>query len=285
MVSALVKTVITLFEQIGPFMFVVLRLGGVFFLAPIVSGVSIPYQVRILLTFGLGLAVFASVPREVIPPLPTDIFTLAAWAVGETIIGFLIGLLAMIPLTALQLGGLLMGQQIGLGLAQIVNPSLETDSDLLGELLLYLGLGAFLALGGFELVFVAAAHSFTHLPMGGFSLAAAPYELIRGLIGSGFEMALRVSLPVMAILLFETIASAFIAKTVPQLNVTNLGFGLKIVLGLAAMTAGLVAIHDVTFDRMGESLGQLMTWAAGSTDGSAVGSANGSVVGPAGGAR
>ena len=52
--------------------------------------------------------------------------------------------------TPSQIGGLLMGQQMGLGFARLYNPSLEDDADVLGQVLFFMALAGFLLVGGHE---------------------------------------------------------------------------------------------------------------------------------------
>ncbi len=251
-----------LFIHIAPFMLAMTRLSGIFLLAPIFASTTIPSQARALLVVALSAAIYPMIPPEQVRPLTLDIFTLA-WALGgEMLIGFCIGLLMMMPLAAVQLSGMLMGNQMGFGLAQVYNPALESDTDLLGDLLSYIALGVFLVIGGLEATFLAVASSFKLAPLGSIAAGAAPVELIAGVLGSGFEMALRVSLPVMAIILMETIANAFIAKTLPQMNIASIGFAIKIVLGLGVIVVSLRAMQSVMGEHVSVVGRMVLDWAA-----------------------
>ncbi len=238
-------------------------MSGLFLVAPVIASVAIPAQARVLLTLSLSLVIYPTLPAVQQQPIALDLFTLALGAMMEVFIGFTIGLLALLPLTAMQLGGLFIGQQLGFGLAQISNPALETDSDILGELLIYVALGVFLAFGGVDLMFLALCKTFAHIPLGGYSPASAPLSLLLGVLGSSFDVALRVTLPVLGILLMETIATAFISRTLPQFGITSIGFGIKIILGLIAIIAGLRAMEDTASDFIRTSLEQLLTWSIG----------------------
>lgn len=253
-----------LFDHVGPFVLVLSRLSGVMILAPLLASASIPTQARALLAVMMTLAVYPVLPaQEQAASLPGDVLSLGVLVAGETLVGFSIGLVAMLPLAAAQLAGLVMGLQMGFGLAAIVNPALETESDLLGEALLYLALGAFLAMGGLEALFLAAASSFGHVPMGMASASMAPAQLVSGVISSGFEVAMRVSLPLMAIILAETIATGFLAKTIPQMNILSLGFAVKVIAGLAAIVAGLRAMDGALSEHVGETMRRLLLAAQG----------------------
>lgn len=246
--------------HIVPFLLATFRLAGTFLIAPIVASAAIPMQARVLTVFALGIAVYPSLPAWQMSADPPDLLTLAWGVIGETLIGFCIGLMMMMPVAAVQLSGLLMGQQMGFGLASVYNPAIETETDLIGDLLGYLALGIFLSLGGLEGTFVAVAKTFQHVPLGGFAASLAPVELITSMLGSGFDLATRVSLPLMGIILIETVATGFLTKTLPQANIMSIGFAVKIFLGFAAIIAGLRASDTAIYDHVAEVMQTVLRW-------------------------
>jgi flagellar biosynthesis protein FliR len=231
----------SLAAQVVPLTLVGFRLSGLFVFAPLLASVSIPPQVKVLLCAALAVALYPMVKVPVMPE-NLDVFTFAVIAIGEVLIGTVIGLLALIPVSAVQVAGVLMGQQIGLGLATVFNPALETESDLIGEVLLQIAMVVFLALGGLEVLFLCVAKSFDALPLGSLSMNWSPLHLATPMLAAGFELAMRVSAPVLGIVLVETIASSMLMKTVPQINIQSVGVGMKILLGMAALILSLVAI-------------------------------------------
>lgn len=264
--------------HVEPFMLVLFRLGGLFIFAPMLASPIVPVRIRTLLVFMLTLALYpaltlpaAAAPREL------DLFSLALAGFFEILIGAGIGLLASLPMFAVQLGGLVGGQQLGLGLAGIYNPALDTESDVLGQMFVYIALAVFAAAGGIELCFVALAHTFERIPPGaawlhataivggsdaqGGGAAAGLGDMLLGLISSGFEVALRVSAPVLGIVLVETLASAFIMKTIPQINIMSTGFAIKVVLGLFILVVSLSALGELIGDETRAVCDHIMLWA------------------------
>lgn len=238
----------SLYDQIGPLMMVLARVGGVFVVAPLLASTGIPLMARSLLAFSLALAMYPLLPVHAAAGPAPDLLTLSALIFGEATVGFFIGLLALLPIIAVQLAGMLMGLQMGFGLATVYNPALEAESDIFGELLLYLALGVFIALGGVEAMFETVARSFQTLPLGSIGAGESPARAVTAAMHAGFELAVRVSLPLLAIITIETVASAFLMKTMPQLNIMSLGFASKIILGLLAIVLGLGAMHEAIGD-------------------------------------
>lgn len=234
------------FEHILPhavgFVAVLCRLGGLFIFAPALGSTSIPMQIKAMVALVMAAAVYPLVSGSAVginaatlPELGWIVFT-------ESLIGLTIGILATLPLVGLQVGGALMGHQMGLAAAQVFNPTLDTEADTMGQLMLFVGLVVFLSIGGLEAMHLAVAHSFDRIPIGGFNAGRAPLALVVGSLQSAFELAFRVGAPVFCIMLVESIGTGFLMKTVPQLNILSFGFPLKILLGIFTLIAALGAV-------------------------------------------
>jgi flagellar biosynthetic protein FliR len=254
-------------SHVGPFLLVLFRISGLLVFSPILSSTILPIRMRALLTFAFTLAIYPTPSTVNHTPVSTDLLALAPALFGETLIGTAMGLMASLPMYAVQLGGLVMGQQAGLSLGQVYNPALDVETDTLGQFLQYGALVIFILMGGLELLFMGLADTFTHVPImraapGG---PFAPVELLSGLIASGFELALRVSAPVLCIILIETIATSLLARTIPQLNIQSLGFAVKIIITLAALAAGVAGILHATGEDTTHTLGAILRWAGGLT--------------------
>ncbi len=247
-------------DQVAPFLLALLRMSGLFVFAPLLSSIAIPGKVKALLVFVVALAVFPTLPAAARVTVEMDVFSLAIAGVFEVLLGVVIGLIALLPVLAVQLGSSLIGQQMGFGLAQVYNPALETESDPIGELLLHLSIIAFIAMGGLEALFLCVARSFEKVPLGGVTVSSVPSQMVLGAVEGGMELALRISAPVLGIILIETIAMGFLMKTMPQMNIMSIGFAIKIVLGFAGLIAAMGAIDAAISGHVVEVGRALMSW-------------------------
>lgn len=246
---------------------VVFRISGLMIFGPIFGSSMVPPRIKIGLAVVLGLAVYPLVgidaaggPRA---DLHLNLWTLAPVAAMELMIGLIIGFVASLPLAAVQIGGVVMGQQMGLGFARFYNPAIDDDADVLGQILFFMVLAAFLMIGGHESMVLALLHTFQHIPVpavASFAPDAGLVSFLVGLLASATELALRVAAPLLALIFLETLAMGFIAKTVPQVNILTLGFPLRIICGLGIVIAGLVVIDDVMMDGMNDMLELLFAW-------------------------
>lgn len=242
-----------------PFVLVAFRLGGMFLLAPMLTSAMIPPRFKVLMVIAMAGSLYPTLPRVAAPDL--DLFSLVPMVVCELAIGFVIGLIAAVPLSAMEMAGVVAGQQVGFGLARVYNPELEADTDILGQLLFYLAIGAFVALNGVETLFVSLADTFHRVPPGGMLAITPPLDLLLGVIMSGFELAMRVAAPVTGITLLLVVALGVVGKTMPQLNIMAVGFTLKIIGAISILAAATHVISAVAGDEVRDVLSRITQWA------------------------
>ena len=244
----------TLSQHLVPATMVVARVSGLAIHGPVLSSPAIPMRIKGLLVAALGLAIYPSVAGSVGAGPGLSLGMAVPFIALELGLGAFIGLLASSPILAAQFGGLTMGQQIWLGFARFYNPALGDESDALEQILFFLALATFLALGGLESMVAATAASFASLPagdlpgllFGGGSTTAA--AVLTGALTSAFELGLRVAAPLLAIVCLETVVMGYLSRSVPQLNVLSVGFPVRIVVGLGVLVASLAAIDEAIVD-------------------------------------
>ncbi len=253
----------TILVHLPAVLLVMLRIGGLMVFAPVIGSRVVPLRLRIALTVVLGISMYpvllgiGAVSTEGLDLAPGTFLPLA---VREVFIGMVIGLVASLPLVALQMGGLLMGQQMGLGFATLYDPAMDDQGDVLGRLFFFLALASFLLVNGHEAVVTAVLRSFDHVPTGTFTVDTGVVGLLSGMLLSAMEVSLRVALPVIAIIFLMSIAMGFVSRTVPQFNILSLGFPLRILVGFSVMIAGLVVIETVMMDAIDTTMNGISAW-------------------------
>jgi len=248
-----------------PMLLVLCRIGGIAIFGPLLGSPAIPLRIRALLSVALAAATGPIVLGQVQVPMPHDPWMLLPLVGGEIAIGAVIGLLASIPLVAMQIAGLLCGQQLGLGFGRFYLPAMDNEGDALEQMYFLLALVLFVSVGGIEQMVLAAAESYRWLPPGGFGheSAVSASSMLVGLLGGAFELALRVAAPVLAIVALESIALGFVGRTVPAINVLSVGFPLRIATGVAVLAFGVGAVRMALDGFLDETLGLMRLWATG----------------------
>lgn len=250
-----------LLDHAVPYLLVVFRLAGLFLFAPLLSSRMVPGRIRALLAVMFAGAIYPAVPSAVQAAPDTDLFGLLPLVSCELLVGATIGLVASLPLMGMELAGMIMGHQMGLSIARSYNPEADTDSEVVGQLCYYLGLGAFVAMGGLNALYLCILRSFERVPAGFVGGRSPPLEMVVGTLGAGFELALRVSAPVVCAIFLVMIAIGFVMKTMPQINVMSVGFAIKILCGLVVLAASVAVLDQVSGDETERVLIAVLEWA------------------------
>ncbi|MBC8203606.1 MAG: flagellar biosynthetic protein FliR, partial [Planctomycetes bacterium] len=212
-----------IFGSLLTLLVVIARVGGLVATAPVLASPAIPKLIRLAIALTLGFAVWS-----LIPPLPViaqgGIGFLVLLAV-EFALGATIGFLMSIPLVACQMGGTLMGQQMSLALPSMLDPSSGSQTDVLGQGFMMLAVVCFVVIGGVEQAFSAVVASFSHLQASAL-LEQGLLQSLGAMLNTAFEFALRMALPILAVLLLQTAALAIVARSMPQLNIFSIGLPL-----------------------------------------------------------
>lgn len=242
------------------FAVVLARLGGLFIFAPLLSSSAIPFQIKVVLLMAMTISVYPTVDLSSMHEASLELYSLVPMMAGELLIGAIMGLMAAMPLYAVQLGGLLMGQQIGLGMAQVVNPAMDIEGDNLGQLLFLTALSLFIGMGGIDVLFGGLVHTFAAVPAGGFGIADTPLSIILSMLSIGLDLSLRLAMPVLAIIFVENAIMGFVMKTMPTLNIMSFGFPIRILLGVFVMILAINSMSSTIFDELDNTLFTIEAW-------------------------
>ncbi len=226
---------------------VLFRLTGIFIMAPVFGSSALPRHVKAFFAIGLSFLVYPMLlSRGETAPMVGRFLaeSLVLWElIGrvavELLIGFAIGYAASLPLIGMQMGGMMIDQQMGLTLGGVINPDFDDEAGLIGQLLFLSSLAIFVMLGGHRLLLAILIGSFDAVPLGSFNGFAGLVTLIVGLLQVVFELALRVAAPVMCVMFLLQAAMGFVARTVPQLNILSVGFVIRIIVGALFMMLGV----------------------------------------------
>lgn len=247
-------------EHAVPFTLVVFRLAGLLVFTPLLANRSLPRRFRVMIAVMLAASIYFWLPPGARIAPEIDLVGLAPLVASELLIGVVIGFLAGLPILAMDMAGYLMGHQMGMGLARVYNPEMGADTDVFGQVLMYVGLAVFVTLGGLDAAFLALVSTFDNVPVGSFALDRAPLEAVVGVISSGFELALRVAVPVLCIVFLMMIAMGFVTKTMPQINVMSVGFTLKMLGGIAMLTASLATMSEAAAAEVERVMQMVVGW-------------------------
>jgi flagellar biosynthetic protein FliR len=223
------------------------RMGGLVVFVPFFSNSTIPVMTRVLLA---GLITLIVLPFMTHITVPENGATLLAVIANEFIIGLVFSLIFLIVFSGLELAGILIGQQLGIGLAQVFDPMFEEETSVLGQFYFWLALMVFILIKGHMVLLATLIRSFQTLPPGTFKVNGEIVAACTQILRLAFVMALQVAAPVLVVIFLITLAKGFVARTVPQINILTIGFNIYTVVGSAVIIVCLVPSMEVFIKSM-----------------------------------
>ena len=227
--------------QFQALVLILMRVSPILFMMPVFSSRSLPNLLKAGLTLIVGLILLPLVqmnPRL----LPSEPIQFGFLMAAELMIGLILGLSVKIIFAGIQMGGELAGFQMGLSLANVMDPQSEVNAPILSQFLYLLSLVVFLAIDGHHWFFRALYQSFLLLAPGEIHLQEGLYRHFLGLLTSLFVVAIKIAAPVMAVLIFTQIGLGILAKAVPQINILITSFPLTLGIGLLFLALSIELI-------------------------------------------
>ena len=210
------------------------RIGGLVMIAPVFSTKNVPVAVKtcivVLLTALLQPAAFGQMTS--IPSITPETF------LGETLVGFGLGLGAALLVGAASVAGDLMGMQIGLSGASILDPINNSSENVLGVFGNLFAITLLLAVDAHLVMIDAVVKSVGVIPIG----TGLHSEGLRAMVKSAsvlFGLGLQFAAPVIATVLVANTALAILGRAAPSLNILSVAFPIQIGIGLLALGASI----------------------------------------------
>ena len=212
------------------------RVGAMLAFSPIWGNPALPRQVRILLIFGTAAGVATVVPfSEVAIERPELIIP------GEFFIGLLLGMGIRIAFAVLHFAGQLIGFSLGFSAVQSIDPQTQNRSTLMAGYFTMMGYAVFLAADQHHEFLRAMRFSYESFPIGGFPEIASWFDLLMTTAGNIFVVGWKIGFPLFVVVLLADVGVGFLARMQPAFNAMILSLPLKVLVGLVALGASLVA--------------------------------------------
>jgi len=219
--------------QVQAAVLVFIRTSAILLSAPLFGSRDVPLQLKAGLSVILAMAVFPVVGFQEV--YLADVSSLLSAMVGEILIGVIIGFTARLIFAAVQFAGQLVGFQMGFAIVNVIDPQTSAQVSIVAQLQNVLTILIFLAVNAHYWFILAIVKSFALVPPLNFCFTSPLMETIVGLSCDMFAIAAKIAAPIMAVLLFTSVALGLIARTVPQMNIFIVGFPLKIAIGLLGL--------------------------------------------------
>jgi len=218
------------------------RVAGFVTTAPLYSTVAVPVQIRAILAVVLAVLVAPTQVAATVAPPATLVELLLAAGI-EVLVGLALGLGTVILLAGDQLAGQLIAQISGLSLAEVFDPALDANVPVLAQLLHLFTVAMYLVIGGHRWLMAGLLDTFAALPLATARISDSLPDALITLASESFSLGLRAAAPAVIALLLATLVLGLVSRTLPQLNILSVGFGLNtfVAFGTLALSLGTVA--------------------------------------------
>lgn len=223
-------------SQLSIFFLVFLRALAFLVSGPLLSFGGIPAFFKIGFSLALTVVTYPLVTPDNLAGVPGDAWGYGLAVVSETAFGLLLGTAVTIILNSIRMAGQFIDFQIGYSMANLVDPVNNVQNTLLAQYLYLLALVFWFLLDGHHTLIMGLAGSYQIVPISAASFdGGVVYTLIK-IFSGAFTIGLKVSAPILAVLLMCDLTLGFLARTTPQINVFITGFPIKIAAGLLTLS-------------------------------------------------
>ena len=229
------------------FMLVFARIGTMVMLLPGLGEMSMPVRVRLTVALVLA-AMFLPLHRNAYAIDLKELGPVLLMLGHEIIIGAILGLTARLSISALQVAGAVVAQQMGLGFVTAVDPSQGQQGLLIGNFLTILGLTLLFATDSHHLVIAALNESYRIFSPGEVFPSGDVAALATRAFSAAFKIGMQLSAPFLVFGLVFNIGLGILARLMPQMQVYFVGVPLSILAGFLILGLVISALMGAFID-------------------------------------
>jgi flagellar biosynthetic protein FliR len=219
-------------DLIEAFILVLVRVSSIILMLPVIGDTVTPSMVKWGMSLLIALVIFPLVQNGLGPLGDLGFLPLAVRIAGELLIGISIGFTARFIFAGIQMAGELLGFQMGFSMASVIDPTSDVQVSVVSEFMYMISLLLFLGVDAHHIIISAISESYQVLSPLSVHYSGEFTQVMLRLSQEVFMIAVKISAPVMAVLLFTNVALGVVARTVPQINIFIVSFPLQISVGL-----------------------------------------------------
>jgi len=218
-------------EKLLGFAMVLTRLSAFFLVLPVFGWKSIPVRIKVAMTILISIF-FSMITQLPLAARQVSVLEAILLIAYEATYGLALGLIAIVLFSAVKFSGRVIERQMGLAMAEILDPLTGERAQPLGSLLEMIFIILFLSANGHHLLLLIISRSYETFPVGSIPTMAA---LTGGIVKAGSAMllaGLRLAAPMLAAFLLLMVVLAVLARMVPEMNILFISLPLRVGVGL-----------------------------------------------------
>ncbi len=175
----------------------------------------------------------------------------------EIVIGAVLGLTARLTISALEVAGSVIAQQLGLGFVTSVDPTQGEQGVILGNFLTMLGVTLFFATDMHYLVIAALNDSYTLFAPGEMPSTGDVAALVTKTVSGAFRIGIELSAPFLVFGLLFNLGLGVLSRLMPQMQVFFVALPASIMFGLLFFVLMLGSMMGLFLDYAGGVMHEL----------------------------
>jgi flagellar biosynthetic protein FliR len=223
------------------FTLVLARTSTLLMTAPLFGAPGLPRRVRAFLAIALSLLITPVHIGASLPPIE-QLIDYGRLLANEALTGLLLGLSINILFSGIQVAGQIVSQMSGLSIGDVFNPAFEEDASVFSSLFYFLTMAVFVAVGGHRHVTAALLDTFAAAPPGHAALGDGFLEVLTNVVTQSFALGMRAAAPLLTALLLSNLVLGLVSRTLPQINVIAVGFGINALLAMGVLFLSIGAV-------------------------------------------
>jgi flagellar biosynthetic protein FliR len=231
-----------LLAWLTPVLWPFLRALALFTALPVFSQRAVPMRVKIGLALFIALAAQPSLPA--IPVVPLDSALAIMVLLQQLLVGITLGFAVRVVFAAVEMGGELIGLQMGLNFAGFFDPATASQGTASGKFFGTLVAFLFILSNGHLAIIAALVRSFEVFAVGDEPFAFLRQTQPQRWGAEVFTLGLWIALPLVGMLLFVNLVLGVISRVAPQISVFSVGFPVTLSVGLIGMLLTLPLLEQ-----------------------------------------
>lgn len=226
------------------FLIVFMRFGTALMVMPGIGDSFVSPQIRLLFALALSFVVTPALTHY-LPSMPANNFAMVLLVVSEAFVGFFIGGIMRILVSALDTAGMVVSMQSGFANAMIFNPVTATQGSVVGSVYSVLGVTLLLVSNMHHYMIASVVESYQLFPAHGqFPSTGDVFEIILRTVAAAFKIGIQMALPFLIVGTLMQYGFGLLNRLMPQIQIFFISMPLQIAVALILIAVTLsVSMH------------------------------------------
>ena len=218
-------------SQLQTFLFIFVRVAAIMMSIPLFDSKTLPVVFKAGFALCLSMVIYPLADPAPMAVMDNEL-TLVIGIFSEVMLGVAVGMIVRTIFAGVQLAGQLAGYQMGLAIANVLDPATSDQVPLLSQVYNIFAMLIFVSINAHYWFFNALVESFRLVPPFGFHFNGTIIEYLIQVSGQIFVTGIKIGAPIITVLLLTSVSFGLVARTVPQMNIFIVAMPLKIAVGM-----------------------------------------------------